>query len=289
MKTGTSDFYRHSYYTGKVGPDPVAIHHHEVLLSRLAPLLNKPSESTVLDLGCNLGQFIPALRAHWHHVIGLDLSEQALAAAAAVFSNEVFVQSDLSAGLPFAESCFDLVFGFGILEHLERPEVALREVRRVLKPDGRAVFLQCFRLDSYRHVIDWIKRLPGIRGLKRRLGGGKPALAEMHISQLSPAEWVSCFQRCGLAVEARLATGVIPPIYDFLALLDPLKLLAPLRRYLRYHIYDLPLLAPLDRWCTRRPAISARLARDFIYVLALTGTGADNPELTGSQAHAATQ
>ena len=41
--------------------------------------------------------------------------------------------------LPFADASFDVVYGCSILHHLE-VGVALREVRRVLRPGGRLVF-----------------------------------------------------------------------------------------------------------------------------------------------------
>ncbi len=267
MRAGTKEFYRSGYYAEHSAPDQAAMHHHEVLLGRLTAFLPKLDDAVVLDLGCNLGQFLPALRSRWHRIIGLDISEQALKVAAKAFPEVGFVQGDLGHGLPLEDKCLDLVFGFGILEHLSDVEMALKEVRRVLGPDGRAVFLQCYRLDTYRHIIDWFRGLPGIRWLRRRYGGGKPPLAEMHVNQLSPTEWIESFKRCGFHVERRLVTGVLPPIYDFIALIDPLKILAPIRRYLRYRIYELPILKHLDNWCSRRRLISDTLARDFIYIL----------------------
>ncbi len=39
-------------------------------------------------------------------------------------------------GLPFQKEFFDLVGAFEVLEHLEKPELAIREVAKTVKPEG---------------------------------------------------------------------------------------------------------------------------------------------------------
>jgi SAM-dependent methyltransferase len=50
------------------------------------------------------------------------------------------VAADISA-LPFADRSFDVVIASHVLEHVADDRAALREVRRVLRSDGRALLL----------------------------------------------------------------------------------------------------------------------------------------------------
>lgn len=93
----------------------------------------------VLDLCCGPGMLARQAAARGASVIGLDFAEQAVRAAQESCPEAKFIQGDAEAP-PFEDSSFDaVVCGFGII-HLPDPENALREVRRVLRPHGRAVF-----------------------------------------------------------------------------------------------------------------------------------------------------
>jgi SAM-dependent methyltransferase len=109
--------------------------------------LYDPAGKTVLDYGCGRGEdAIRLVRAGAAHVTGFDLSEgevslaRQAAAAAGVGDRVEFVVADAHA-TGFPDGAFELVRGASILHHLEL-EPALRELRRILRPGGRAVFVE---------------------------------------------------------------------------------------------------------------------------------------------------
>lgn len=60
--------------------------------------------------------------------------------------------------LPFADGSIDTVVATFVLCTVARPELALREIRRVLRPDGQFLFLEHVRSDSPR-LAGWQERL----------------------------------------------------------------------------------------------------------------------------------
>ena len=101
----------------------------------------------MLDYGCGSGRAsMRYLREGASFVTGFDIApamvEEARRRAAdtGVGERSTFLVADAHR-TPFADDAFDTVVGIAILHHLEIP-VALREIRRVLRPGGRAVFME---------------------------------------------------------------------------------------------------------------------------------------------------
>jgi ubiquinone/menaquinone biosynthesis C-methylase UbiE len=93
----------------------------------------------VLDLCCGTGVVAAATAACGAVVTGLDFSSAMLEQAQLRHPGLRFDEGDAEA-LPFADGSFDaVVSNFGI-HHLPRPEAALAEVKRVLRPGGRFAF-----------------------------------------------------------------------------------------------------------------------------------------------------
>ena len=105
-----------------------------------------PADWTVGDLGCGTGAVLTALAPHVAHVIGVDGSEEMLAAARtrtrdlAPLRNITLHRGTLEA-LPLESATLDAATLVLVLHHLPAPALALAEAARVLKPGGRLLIV----------------------------------------------------------------------------------------------------------------------------------------------------
>jgi SAM-dependent methyltransferase len=121
------------------------------------------SGTTVLDVGCGPGTITAdfATLVTPARVVALEVSEGALAVARKEIvrrglTNVDFVIGDANA-LEFADDTFDVVHAHQVLQHVGDPVAALREMRRVTKPDGVIAIR-----DSDYAAFAWYPRLPGL-------------------------------------------------------------------------------------------------------------------------------
>jgi len=103
----------------------------------------------VVDFGCGSGANTVLLAHRGAHVWGIDISEDLLRLGARRLAvNGRAGAATFIAGsahdMPFSDESIDVVFGIAILHHLDLDLVS-REVRRVLKPGGRAIFQEPVR------------------------------------------------------------------------------------------------------------------------------------------------
>jgi demethylmenaquinone methyltransferase/2-methoxy-6-polyprenyl-1,4-benzoquinol methylase len=109
---------------------------------RAAELAAVPRGGSALDLCTGTGKLAEELRRRGAgEVVGLDFSTGMLARARRRYPSVEFQQGDALA-LPYPNARFDAVtMAFGIRNVVDRDQ-ALREMRRVLLPHGRAVILE---------------------------------------------------------------------------------------------------------------------------------------------------
>ena len=108
-----------------------------------------PSHWTVADLGCGTGQLVADLSPCVKQVVGIDNSSAMLKAASKRtknFKNVQLREGELSA-LPMKDGSCDAAILALVLTYIPEPATVLREMRRILKPGGKAVIIDLLRHD----------------------------------------------------------------------------------------------------------------------------------------------
>jgi asparagine synthase (glutamine-hydrolysing) len=116
-------------------------------------LLGDVKGKTVLDFGCGSGKNSVLLARRGASVIAMDISEPIIRVArqrlqANSVSRNVRFLGGSAHSIPLADESVDLVFGIAILHHLELNLVS-REVFRILRPGGRAIFQEPVRNSKF--------------------------------------------------------------------------------------------------------------------------------------------
>lgn len=112
-------------------------------LGRWRAWLARDARGRVLDLGCGTGRSLP-LFEHATRLVALDPCRDVLRRAARRAPGALLVQARAEA-LPFRAGAFDVVAGGLVFCSVGDPQAGLREVRRVLAPEGALRLLEHVR------------------------------------------------------------------------------------------------------------------------------------------------
>ena len=181
----------------------------------LRPHLEK--DSRILEIGCGAGNLLVQASVTGSYPIGLDLSLQALtfvrsrlremSSAPEALRGSACIQS-VGESLPLADSSMDCAMLSEVIEHLEAPQVSIREATRVLRPGGR-LLITTPNYRSFWPLMEWtVDRL----NMAPKMGG------EQHISKFDPASLRKLMNECGLRVDY---FGTIYSISPFLSMVSP--------------------------------------------------------------------
>jgi ubiquinone/menaquinone biosynthesis C-methylase UbiE len=183
---------------------------HASTMRGIADFLGDLQGKRVLDMGCGLGHTSVLLAKSGAHVTAFDISRMSIVATrkrGAINGVREGLELLVAAGeaLPFPDESFDVVFGKGVLHHLE-PALGAPELYRVLKPGGKAAFSEPMGMNpvlkfardhlpypdknprgadrplGYREIREWVRRFGQVRVeefqllsmLERGLGFNRP-------------------------------------------------------------------------------------------------------------------
>ena len=155
-------------------------------LQQLASRIGVNDGDAVLDVACGLGGWLRVCSSRGASVAGIDLSSKAIDFCAKALPGGEF-HAQAAETLPFDDDRFDFVTCLGSLEHFIEPEKALREMRRVAKPNAKFVLLVPNK--------DFLTR-------KLKLYFGTNQKDAKEVVRTLP-EWKTLFESVGLSVQER--------------------------------------------------------------------------------------
>jgi SAM-dependent methyltransferase len=143
----------------------------------------------VLDIGCGSGGYLAFLAEMGWHCAGVETGAKSRAYAQTVLGLDVREGPLEACGFP--DAAFDVVTLWHVIEHLPDPRATLREIGRILKPEG-LLLLRTPNVESWEAAL--------FRGNWYGLD------APRHLYLFSPATMERLLRQCGFAVTAVRAT-----------------------------------------------------------------------------------
>ncbi|HBK47062.1 MAG TPA: SAM-dependent methyltransferase [Xanthomonadaceae bacterium] len=168
-----------------------AVHAQGTEFAALREAVAANAGARVLDLGCGAGHVSFQVAEFCEDVVAYDLSApmlEVVARSAAERSlDNIRTWRGAAERLPFADGAFDFVFSRYSAHHWRDVGLALREVRRVLAPDGAACFIDV--------------AAPGTPLLDTHLQAVELLRDGSHVRDYSAAEWLCTAGEAGLQVQ----------------------------------------------------------------------------------------
>ncbi len=158
-----------------------SVHSQGADLDQAAAFLDGANNAHVLDLGCGGGHVAFRAASLVRDVVAYDLSADMLTAVARTAAQRglanIATRQGGAESLPFDDASFDFVLSRYSSHHWHGFDRALTEARRVLRPEGRALFMDTISpgvalFDTYLQTVELLR---------------DPS----HVRNYSTAEWVS--------------------------------------------------------------------------------------------------
>ncbi len=206
-----STLYTEEYFLNACeGYEEFAESHGERLSRRLSEAFAyaevKPGMK-VLDVGCGRGEILRHVAKLSARAYGIDYAEVAVQLSRAATKNEpapVGVYRTDAKRLPYPSGTFDRILMFDVVEHLYPWELnaALKEARRVLKPQGMIVVHTAPNrwYDRYAYpLVRSVRRLQGKKYPANPRALNVEANVEVHVNEQSIMSLRQYLRRAGFA------------------------------------------------------------------------------------------
>lgn len=265
-------FTEHDYFPAIAREDPAAMERYweahwrakqdwhtdlsrEPIWQTIRDICHRPG--LLLEAGCGRGQWLEFFEARGHLAVGVDFALSALRAGHRHAPANKLVCADLRR-LPFAAGQFDYIFSNGAVEHdIQGPEAMLRELHRVLNPDGILMCsvpcLNIARLLALPWLVvrDWLKRREWLRRL-----AGKTERFEFYQYVYAPWTYRRALERCGFTLIALRPYGYPrgrppralarwPRVARLIAFFNPHMMMAICRPRVSAHVWQPAVLDPV--------------------------------------------
>jgi SAM-dependent methyltransferase len=133
-----------STWDSRFGDSPANVHFHATRLNSLLTLARFAPSDTAVELGVGTGPYLSAIAPKVARLIAIDGSIgmlDVLRRKHAHLANVEVLQRDLEQSSAAVDFQADIVYWFGLLEHIIDVPAFLSNCRRMLKPGGRIVLV----------------------------------------------------------------------------------------------------------------------------------------------------
>jgi SAM-dependent methyltransferase len=187
--------------TAQFGPRAAAyvaseVHANGADLEQLAAFATRgPTNARALDLGCGGGHAAFQVAPHVGQIVAYDMSVDMLNAVSRTAAdkglNNIVTRQGVAEMLPFTDRGFDLVVSRFSAHHWNDLSAGLAEARRVLKDDGRAVFIDVVAppsplCDTHLQTIELLRDMS-------------------HVRNYSAAAWLAALEDAGFVTGVKTA------------------------------------------------------------------------------------
>ena len=127
-------------YTTEIASDKIASDNpiHQRLLKAYY-LAVEHITGDVLEIGCGEGRGIDLLAPKSKSYTAIDKIQGVIDDLSAKYSDITFIQDNIPPFKKIADNSFDTIVSFQVIEHIKNDRLFLEEIKRMLKPGGKAL------------------------------------------------------------------------------------------------------------------------------------------------------